>query len=65
MTARISMSDYEEATEAYMGWCPVCAAFTRECTEPDAEGYDCPECEEHKVIGAENAMIMGAFEIGD
>ena len=63
MTIKISEADYFDATENYMGWCPTCQAFTRESTEPDAEGYDCELCEGNEVVGAENAMISEMFEI--
>jgi Zn finger protein HypA/HybF involved in hydrogenase expression len=58
----VAQSEYEAATEAYTGWCTTCCAFTRECTEPDAEGYDCPQCEKPTVMGAENALIAGLIE---
>lgn len=58
-TTVIDEYDYVCATEDYYGWCPVCKDFTRDSTEPDAENYDCPVCEEEKVVGAENALIMG------
>lgn len=45
--------------EDYMGWCTFCRDFTRDCTEPDAEGYDCPECDQNTVMGAENAILEG------
>ncbi len=54
--------EYIEATEDYYGWCTLCMAFTRECTEPDAEGYDCPECYGDTVVGAEQALLMGLIE---
>lgn len=52
---------YLEATEAYEGWCSLCEEFTRDMTEPDAEGYKCPVCQDMTVMGAENALIMGQF----
>lgn len=57
--AKISQFEYEEATSSDTGWCTTCQAFTRECTEPDAENYDCPNCGEKTVMGAENALIEG------
>ena len=59
----ISKAEYRHAAGAYQGWCPNCEDFTREGTEPDAEGYDCPECEENIVVGAENALVMGLFDV--
>ncbi len=61
--SKVNIADYTDATDNYLGWCPVCRDFTRDCTEPDAEGYDCPDCGECRVVGAENAMIMGMIEI--
>lgn len=58
----VSMDEYNEASEAYIGWCPHCSDFTRDCTEPDAEEYDCPICENHDVVGAEQAVILGLIE---
>jgi hypothetical protein len=59
----VTKQAYQDATENYMGWCPNCKDFTREGTEPDAEQYDCPECEENCVVGAEDALLMGLFDI--
>lgn len=61
----ISSDDYEDACANDMGWCPHCKEFTRAQTEPDAEGYDCDQCEKHDVVGAENALIMGMIEFED
>ena len=46
-----------EARAGYEGWCTECEEWTRDCTEPDAEGYDCPVCEENTVIGAEMYLM--------
>lgn len=62
-TPKIQQSEYEEAAESYMGWCIECAEFTRDETEPDAEGYDCPKCgSDNTVVGAEDALVAGLFE---
>ena len=58
----IRREEYMEAVQHYIGWCPDCEAFTRDCTEPDAEGYDCPVCEGQRVMGAENALIVGEVD---
>lgn len=57
--------EYEDATNNSLGWCTNCESFTRACTEPDAEGYDCPECGENTVTGAENALIGGMIVLDD
>ena len=47
----VTLDEYQAACDDYMGWCPFCCEFTRDCTEPDAEGYDCPECGQNTVMG--------------
>jgi hypothetical protein len=42
-----------------LGFCLACGADAC-CVEPDAEGYECEECDEHRVMGAENCL----FELG-
>jgi hypothetical protein len=59
----ISVEDYEEAADNYQGWCPDCQAFTRGETEPDAENYPCEECYGRNVCGAEQALLIGMFEL--
>ena len=49
---------YKEALRDDLGYCEVCEDWTRDTTEPDAEGYDCPECGgDDTVIGADNYMV--------
>jgi hypothetical protein len=55
--------DFKDMRDDYMGFCPDCCDFTRDCTEPDAEHYDCPDCEKNNVVGAEQALIMGLIDI--
>ena len=53
-----------EAAEASMfgleniGFCIACAAEHYEC-EPDARRYECEECGEHTVYGAQELVLMG------
>ena len=61
----VSEVDYLSACHNYLGWCTQCEDFTRECTEPDARKYNCPICEEMTVYGAEEALMMGLFEVED
>ncbi len=44
--------------EDYTGFCIKCGAERDSC-EPDAREYECYECEEHTVYGAEELLIMG------
>jgi len=60
---KITEQEYRDAEGAYHGWCPDCDGWTRETTEPDAEGYDCPGCEGNNVVGALTALMSELFEI--
>lgn len=51
-------SEYLEACDSYQGICLDCGEL-RDCTEPDAEGYDCPSCDGNNVQGIENALLCG------
>ena len=57
---RITESQYIEACEENAGFCTTCRdiVFDVFC-EPDAKGYECPECGEHAVTGMEQALIEG------
>jgi len=48
-----------EATEMdeNMGFCTACGADAFG-VEPDARGYECEECGERKVFGAEELLLM-------
>ena len=56
---KVSEQKYLDARDSYYGWCPSCGEFTRECTEPDAENYDCPKCGQDVVVGADQAILLG------
>jgi predicted RNA-binding Zn-ribbon protein involved in translation (DUF1610 family) len=64
-TPIVSAADYEDATSSYLGWCSTCQEFTREETEPDAAEYECPECGEPTVTGAEDAALLGLFRLDE
>jgi hypothetical protein len=59
----VSAEDYEQACEDCAGYCPHCESFTRDSTEPDAEGYDCENCGGNDVCGAEQALLIGWIDI--
>ena len=59
ITTAITEDEYNDAQEGSMGFCTECKRFTRDTTEPDAEGYDCPNCEQNTVVGVETALISG------
>lgn len=60
---KITIEEYREMEDSFMGWCPHCKEFTRDTTEADAENYDCPECGENDVMGVMNAMMTGAVVV--
>ena len=49
-----------DAIENYegVGFCLKCGFWQYGC-EPDARGYECDECGEKAVYGAEEIMVMG------
>jgi predicted RNA-binding Zn-ribbon protein involved in translation (DUF1610 family) len=56
-----TIEEIQQASDEYRGWCTTCKDFTRDSTEPDACEYDCPECGENTVYGAEEALLMGEY----
>jgi len=64
-TPIVSRADFEDATSSYLGWCSNCREFTRGETEPDAAHYDCPQCGECTVTGAEDAAMLGLFRLDE
>ena len=56
-----TIEEIEEAMESLTGFCTECKA-ERGCCEPDAREYQCEECGEHSVYGAEELLIMGLVE---
>jgi hypothetical protein len=60
---KLSEEEYRAHTNDYDGFCTECQEFTRVgATEPDATGYECPQCELHTCLGAEEALIEGLLE---
>jgi Zn finger protein HypA/HybF involved in hydrogenase expression len=59
MVTAVDEVRFVEALENHEGWCSTCGDFTRECTEPDAEHYKCPQCQGMTVMGAEWALLSG------
>lgn len=57
----VTASAFREACANSDGWCSCCEEFTRDGgVEPDATGYCCPKCEGCTVMGAEQAVVVGA-----
>ena len=55
---RFNEETYLELEENYQGFCTKCEEVTRDNTEPDAEGYDCPHCGQNTVIGAMEYLFL-------
>jgi hypothetical protein len=50
----------------YDGYCIHCDSITRDGgTEPDAENYECPECEKMSCLGMDYALMGDHFEFID
>lgn len=46
------------------GFCVSCGAFTTTGgVEPDAQGYECPDCGGDCVMGAEQALLEGLLDV--
>lgn len=60
---KISLELLEEAMEQddNIGFCLWCG-LEAWGVEPDARNYDCEECGESMVYGAEEIFLMGEFE---
>lgn len=65
MTPQITEDEYLEAQETNQGWCTKCQEFTSDFAEPDAREYECPQCGEETVFGADQALIEMLFTIED
>jgi len=58
---QMSEEEYLDLVNEQMGLCLSCGA-ERECCEPDARHYDCPECGENEVFGVEELLMEGKIE---
>jgi rRNA maturation endonuclease Nob1 len=59
----MAASEFEEACDAYQGFCTNCRRITTDTVEPDAREYECESCGERAVYGAEEALFMDLIEI--
>jgi hypothetical protein len=64
-TVIMSEDEYSEHTDEYNGLCLACGAIREGSTEPDAENYPCEDCGQNKVVGMENALVMGLIEFSE
>ena len=54
--------EYNDSVSYNEGWCTTCGSIT-EGVEPDAEYYQCGECDNDTVHGTEALFIMGGITI--
>jgi len=59
---QIDEADYYDAQENYVGYCLECGECQGGC-EPDARKYECENCGQRSVYGAEELLIMGRLFI--
>lgn len=57
----ISLDEYEEMDQFSQGVCLGCGEV-RDCCEPDARKYKCEECEQNRVYGAAELVLIGRAE---
>ena len=62
---KMTQEEYENFSEEYAGYCSKCDDITTYEVEPDAEGYECEQCQNHSVMGMENALILEKILITD
>jgi hypothetical protein len=54
----ITLEQYHEARENYLGYCDLCGA-ERSCCEPDARQYRCEDCGSQSVYGCDEYLAVG------
>ena len=62
----ITEEEYRDYADSYAGYCIACRCVTNDSgVEPDAEGYPCDECGLPRVMGVEQALMMGRITLND
>lgn len=60
---KMTEDEYRENVNDYNGFCLACGECRFGETEGDARNYPCESCEENKVFGTEELLVMGLIEI--
>ena len=60
----VSVADYAQMTEDYEGLCLACGEQAYG-VEPDAENYECENCGENMVYGAEQLLLTGKITLSE
>jgi hypothetical protein len=61
---QISQEDYQDLRDNGGGYCLSCREQA-DCVEPDARNYTCEACDDNKVFGIEELLMMGLIEFLD
>jgi hypothetical protein len=62
---KISESEFHDLRDSHSGFCEYCGSVNDGGHEPDAEKYECSNCEKKHSYGIEIAMMGGKVEIVD
>jgi len=59
----LTIREFLDHESAYDGYCTACGEWTAGGVEPDAENYQCECCDQHTVVGAQQAFITDAITV--
>ena len=59
---KLTEDEYKNKENYSIGYCLSCRV-EHDSVEPDAENYKCEQCNENKVMGMQNMLIIGLIEI--
>jgi hypothetical protein len=63
---QLSIREFKKHSRLYDGYCTHCDAITRSGrTEPDAENYECPNCEKKSCLGMDYALMGDYLQFPD
>lgn len=65
LTVTLAEEELRSHIDSSDGICLGCGEWSCGGCEPDAREYECLSCGEHKVYGAEWALVMGNVEISE
>jgi Zn finger protein HypA/HybF involved in hydrogenase expression len=55
---KTTQAEFEQHMEEYDGFCLSCGEWSEGGVEPDAHDYECDNCGETAVCGAEDALLI-------
>lgn len=60
---KLSENEFRSNDSDYNGVCLACGKIATGSTEPDAREYQCEFCEENRVFGFQELLVMGKLKI--